>query len=83
MVEFGLEDLVGRTFEKLAPRLQEIAWKLFALEGSIDRGILTLEDFLGFKNQLARLRIAIEDLPVLVSDPKALMGGDVGAGVAS
>ena len=78
-----LEDVVGHLFERLRPELAAISRKLFRLEGRIDRGFLTLKDFLQVKHEIALLRIAIEDLPLLASDTTALQGTDTGAGVAS
>jgi len=78
-----LEDIVGLTFEKLAPELAKIARRLFEIEGHVNQGLLTLESFLVLKHEIALVRLAIEDLPLLAADTKALAGGDVGAGVAS
>jgi len=78
-----LEDVVGRLFERLRPELASISRKLFRLEGRIDRGFLTLKDFLQVKHEIALLRIAIEDLPLLASDTTALQGTDTGTHVAS
>jgi len=81
MVE--LEDILGGLFAKIRPELEGISRMLFTLEARLDQGILCLEDFLLVKNQIARIRVEIEDLPLLAEGTTALQGCDTGAGVAS
>ena len=81
-VDPPVEIIVSRLFDRLTPELERIAWKLFVIESRVSQGILCLEDFLSLRTDIRRVRVLVEDLP-LVGSPRSIMGGDVGTQVAS